>query len=201
MQKMKILIDNGHGSNTVGKRSPDGRLLEWKYSREIATAIVNSLKRLGCDAQLLTPESLDVSLGNRTARANVEARRAGGAAHCLLVSIHCNAAGSDGHWHSARGWGAYVGQNASKRSVILAKLLAHEAEMAGLRVRKPSPTQPYWHQNLAICRDTICPAVLTENLFQDNRQDVDYLLSGEGRQTIVQLHVNAIVKYIKAYSQ
>jgi len=84
--------------------------------------------------------------------------------------------------------------------MFLAKMLANEAEMAGLRVRKPSPNQPYWHQNLAICRDTICPAVLTENLFQDNRQDVDYLLSGEGRRAIVQIHVNGIMKYIKAYS-
>lgn len=33
---MKILIDNGHGNNTPGKRSPDGRLLEWAYTREIA---------------------------------------------------------------------------------------------------------------------------------------------------------------------
>ena len=33
---MKILIDNGHGQETAGKRSPDGRLLEWSYNREIA---------------------------------------------------------------------------------------------------------------------------------------------------------------------
>ena len=30
---MKILIDNGHGRETAGKRSPDGRLLEWAYTR------------------------------------------------------------------------------------------------------------------------------------------------------------------------
>jgi len=33
---MKILIDNGHGSNTPGKCSPDGRLREYSYTREIA---------------------------------------------------------------------------------------------------------------------------------------------------------------------
>ena len=26
-KQMKVLIDNGHGENTAGKRSPDGRLL------------------------------------------------------------------------------------------------------------------------------------------------------------------------------
>lgn len=32
----EILIDNGHGSNTSGKCSPDGRLKEYAYTREIA---------------------------------------------------------------------------------------------------------------------------------------------------------------------
>ena len=32
---MKVLIDNGHGSNTPGKCSPDGRLKEYAYTREI----------------------------------------------------------------------------------------------------------------------------------------------------------------------
>lgn len=196
---MKILIDNGHGSNTVGKRSPDGRLMEWKYAREIAQGIVNALRMRGHDAMLLTPEETDVSLKNRVLRANQEMRRAGGASKCVLVSIHCNAAGKDGRWHSARGWGAYVGLNASKRSKLLAKLLASEAERCGLRVRKPSAEQPYWTQSLAVCRDTLCPAVLTENLFQDNREDVAYLLSGVGRATIIRLHVEAIERYIKAY--
>ena len=45
---MKVLIDNGHGENTPGKRSPDGRLREWAYSREIADMVVASasLKRI-----------------------------------------------------------------------------------------------------------------------------------------------------------
>lgn len=40
---MKILIDNGHGSNTKGKRSPDGRLMEYAYTREIAELVVSEL--------------------------------------------------------------------------------------------------------------------------------------------------------------
>jgi hypothetical protein len=40
---MKILIDNGHGENTPGKRSPvweDGvQLFEWEYAREIARRV------------------------------------------------------------------------------------------------------------------------------------------------------------------
>lgn len=50
---------------------------------------------------------------------------------------------------------------------------------------------------MAMCRDTKCPAVLTENLFQDNRADVDYLLSAEGKQALADLHVKGIADYIR----
>ena len=44
---MKILIDNGHGENTPGKRSPDGRFREYKYNREIARAMLEHLQLRG----------------------------------------------------------------------------------------------------------------------------------------------------------
>lgn len=52
--------------------------------------------------------------------------------------------------------------------------------------------------NLAICRDTLCPAVLTENLFQDNKQDVIFLLSEQGKRAVVDMHHRAILKFIKS---
>ena len=53
---MKILIDNGHGVNTPGKRSPDGVFREYKYTREIAAVVVQHLQCRGFDADLVTPE-------------------------------------------------------------------------------------------------------------------------------------------------
>ena len=47
---MKIIIDNGHGSDTPGKRSPDGRFLECKFNREIAARVVSDLIDRGFDA-------------------------------------------------------------------------------------------------------------------------------------------------------
>ena len=52
-----------------------------------------------------------------------------------------------------------------------------------------------------MCRDTKCAAVLTENLFQDNIDDVKYLLSNEGKTAIADLHVNAISNYIATCEQ
>ena len=53
---IKILIDPGHGINTPGKRSPDGRFREYAYNRLIAKAIVQHLRYRGFDAQLLVTE-------------------------------------------------------------------------------------------------------------------------------------------------
>lgn len=189
---MIVLLDNGHGQDTAGKRSPDGRLREYAYAREIAERLEKALKGQGIDAVRITPEENDVSLGERCRRANKH-----GAKGVILVSIHCNAAGSDGQWHSAHGWSAHVAQNASVNSKTLARCLIKAANNVGLSVREYSHHAPYWTQNLAICRDTKCPAVLTENLFQDNREDVEYLLSETGKQAIVDLHVNGILEYIK----
>ena len=41
---MIVLIDNGHGSDTPGKCSPDKSLREYKWAREIAARIENVLK-------------------------------------------------------------------------------------------------------------------------------------------------------------
>ena len=194
---MIILCDAGHGIDTLGKRSPDGILREYKYCREIAAEVVKRLKTIGYNAQTLVTEENDISLGTRCKRANDVCKHFG-ASNVLLVSIHLNAKGNGSVWMDARGWQACVSMNASARSKQLASYLYDAASAQGLKMRSPKPGQKWWAQNLAICRDTNCPAVLTENLFQDNESDYKYLLSDEGREVIINLHVTGIVNYIKS---
>lgn len=66
---MKVILDNGHGRDTAGKRSPDGRLREYAYTREMARRIAQDLKRQGIDVSLLVPEDTDVPLKERVERA------------------------------------------------------------------------------------------------------------------------------------
>lgn len=193
---MKILIDNGHGVDTAGKRSPDGSLREYKYAREIAERIVSELRKQGFDAERIVTEENDISLKERSQRVNAICKRLG-TKNVILVSVHCNAAGNGSQWMTARGWSAHVSLNASTQSKAFARTLIEAAENEGLKVRKYAHQVPYWEQNLAICRDTNCPAVLTENLFQDNKEDVAFLLSEVGKETIVSLHVKGIINYLK----
>ena len=194
---MVILADPGHGIDTLGKRSPDGRLREYKYAREIAAEVVKRLKTMDYNAQLLVTEENDISLGTRCKRVNDICKHFG-TSNVLLVSIHLNAKGIGSAWMDARGWQACVSLNSSAKSKQLASFLFDAAQAQGLKMRSPKAGQKWWAQNLAICRDTNCPAVLTENLFQDNKQDVEFLLSDKGREAIINLHVNGIINYIKS---
>ena len=53
-------------------------------------------------------------------------------------------------------------------------------------------------QNLAICRDTLCPAVLVEGKFQDNIDDVCWLTSQKGFEATVSTYVKAALLYAKS---
>ena len=196
-KNMIILIDNGHGIETICNGSPDGRLKEYKYAREIAAEVVKRLKTMDYNAQLLVTEEKDISLGTRCKRVNDICKHFG-TSNVLLVSIHLNAKGNGSAWMDARGWQACVSLNSSAKSKQLASYLFDAAQAQGLKMRSPKPGQKWWAQNLAICRETYCPSVLTENLFQDNLSDVEFLLSDKGREAIINLHVEGIINYIKS---
>lgn len=191
---MKILIDNGHGKETPGKCSPDGRLKEYAYTREIADRVVVGLQNEGIDAVRIVSEESDVALSERVKRVNAFGKEA------ILISIHCNAMGNGFGWMSASGWSVFVGGNASMNSKQLARQLAQAALNRKVKVRCPSPQDLYWTANLYICRRTNCPAVLVENFFQDNKEDVEFLLSEEGKQCVTNIMVEGITSYLKQYT-
>lgn len=192
---MKVLIDNGHGKETPGKCSPDGRLREYAYTREIAIRVESKLKQANIDAVRIVPEETDVPLAERVDRANRTYAEAGKQA--LLVSIHCNAMGSGAEWMPAHGWSVFVGGNASRKSKLLARTIAQAALSKKVAVRQPSRQVLYWTADLYICRKTNCPAILVENFFQDNREDVDFLLSEAGKQCVTDIMVEGIINYLK----
>ena len=192
-----VLIDNGHGENTRGKCSPDRRLLEWSWTRDMAQRIEKMLQAEGIQVERIVKENYDVSLTERCRRVNAYCQRLG-AANVVLVSVHVNAAGSDGKWHDARGFSVWVAKQCSEKSKQLARLMYDEAERHGLKGNRCVPKERYWQANFAMVKNTNCPAVLTENLFQDNQADVDFLLSEDGKFSIADMHVEAILKYLKS---
>lgn len=216
MKKNEILtvIGTCHRLRELGKQSPDGRLIECIYGREVAKAVHEKLQAKGCRTVIdYTPLDLPKTMQSPSVkqerqrelamRVNLvnELCRQEGAKRVIYVSIHVNASPPvDNKWHSANGWQVNVGTKASAKSKLLAGCLYDAAKACGLKVRQPSlkPLQKYWPQNLYVLNNTSCPAVLTENLFQDNIDDVDFLLSEEGKQVIADLHVEGIINYIES---
>ena len=193
-----ILVDNGHGSNTRGKRSPDGRLVEAVYARAIASKVVYGLCKLGYDAELLTPEAFDVSLLERVHRVNVKCQSRG-KDNVLCVSIHCNAAGNGEKWMDATGWEIWTSEGKTESDDLADHfMISAKSCFDGQTIRewKKQDGERDKEAGFSILKNTLCPAVLTENFFMDNKKDVKYMLSDEGKWAVVKCHIDAIVSYL-----
>ena len=201
---MKLLFEAGHGDPplTGGKQSPDGRLKEYVYCREIVREVVRRLRAQGYDAECTVPENGDIRLGERISRVNAWCDRLG-SKNVLFVSIHNNAAGC-GDWMKARGWEAWTSKGQTQGDKLADCL--YDAAVKYLPKGTPIRTDLTdgdrdKEGNLAVVRGTKCAACLTENLFQDNREDVAYMLSPEGREAIVTIHVEGVKEHIKKYGK
>lgn len=201
VSKKVILLDNGHSSQTPGKRSPDESFREYEFNRDIVKRIALELDKLKIQYHIITPEvDYDVPLSTRASRVNDFCRKYG-KENCLLISVHANAAGNGSSWMNARGWSIYttIGLTDSDK---YAEIIYQEAEKIipglGSKMRPYLNKEGYrdWESNFTILANTICPAVLTENLFYDNKEDLKILQSEEGRSAIAQLHINAIKRII-----
>ena len=194
---MKILIDNGHGHNTPGKRSPDGKFIEATYNREIAKRIVAELQNKGYDAELLVPEKEDISLNERARRINTLCLLHG-KSNVILISVHVNAAGDGSQWMNATGWSCYTCKGETQSDKLADRLYqAAVKNFPGKRIRTDySDNDPDWEENFYILRKTLCPAVLSENFFMDSHSDLEYLQSRAGKQAIIDTHVEGIIEYL-----
>ena len=209
---MKILIDNGHGIQTKGKRSPDGKFLEYAYTREIARQVVSELKAKGYDSELLVPEDDDIPLSERVRRVNeicltyepsCPAPTGHPIPNVILISLHINAAGDGSKWMNATGWSCYTckGQTESDR---LADCLYKAAEQIlknqVIRTDYARDGDADWEENFYLLRKTLCVAVLSENFFMDSKSDLEYLQSITGKRAVVNTHVEGILEWLEGLS-
>lgn len=193
----KIILSPGHGIDTKGKRSPDGSLEEWRFNRKLVNKIAEGLDEAKVPYILLDMGNTDVTLQGRVARANSFGK------NCLYISVHGNAAGNGSKWMNARGWSIYTSKGYTKSDPI-AEIFIKKAEEIlpgiGCKVRKYSlkKHEGDWEENFYVLKNTVMPAVLTENLFYDNLEDCEIMKSEEGLNALAKIHVEAIKE---AYNQ
>lgn len=185
MDKPKIvLLDNGHGKETAGKRSPmwkDGsQLFEWEYTRKLCDAIFLKLQELNIYAVKIVTEDNDISLSERANRVNRFCEQG----NCILISIHCNAGKGTG-WEC---WTTSSKNNSDKLTNIFVETFKELFPDKKCRGHK--------EKDFTILYKSNCPSILTENFFMDTEEDCIFLMSKKGFDAIVDLHVQSILKYI-----
>ena len=196
MKKNKLVIlDNGHGEETAGKRSPDGLFREYRWCRDFANRLGESLEKSGYDILMLVPEDKDTSLTERVKRANAAIKEYG-AVNCVLISIHNNAADNGSQWCNATGWEAFTTPKYTN-SDKLAELLYEEVEMQGIKTRKDTSDGDLDKEANFKILTVNCPVVLTENMFMDSKDDVEFLESEEGIKKLLNAHLYGIRRYFE----
>lgn len=191
---MIVILDAGHGGmidgkyQTRGKQSPerpDGtRLYEGVNNRNIVKALKKELEWSGIPFVDVSDTQEDKSLSKRIREANeVDG-------DTLYLSIHSNAAGKNGEWSTARGFGTYIYESAGSKSVERAEIMHKElteylqmfTKDRGIRKR-----------NFAVLRETKGSAILLELGFHSNLEE-SYLIESQTWHNEV---IKAIVKAIK----
>lgn len=152
-------------------------------------------QRLRC--LLLVPEETDIPLTERCRRVN-EICSIYGKENVILISIHANAYGNGKEWTVPSGWSVYTTKGQTQSDAIadqLAIAAAKNLPQMNLLTDHSDGDADY-EENFHLLRHTLCPAVLTENGFYTNRQDLQILESHTGRRVITDLHVEGIIEYI-----
>ena len=199
--KKTIILGTAHLKSTPGKCSPDGKFKEYEYSREVCKAIRPMLQDLGYKVFIdIEDDDLDLTQSQELClRCKVVNDLQKIYKNCIYISIHVNAAGNDGKWHNATGWEAYTSIGVTSADRLVKYLYdAAESNLIGKKVRKDfSDGDSDKECNFYVLKHTLCPAVLTENFFQDNKEDVEFLTSTLGFHQIVRLHVEGILNYLR----
>ena len=192
-KSVTVILDPGHGIETLGKRSPkwsDGsQLFEYEFNRDIVNRIADELKKSGIKYEILVPEKNDISLQERVRRANKIWKNTG--KKCFGISIHANAGGGTG-------WEVWTSVGRTKSDDI-ASIFWEEMKMefSSQKMRlDTSDGDVDKESNFYILKNTNCPFVLTENFFMDTEKDCKLIMSNIGRQKIAQAHVRAIKKIL-----
>ena len=196
-----IILGTAHLKSTPGKCSPDKKFFEYKYSREVCKTIKAILQDMGYTV-FIDIEDDDLPGLNQSKELCLRCKTVNDLQkiykNCIYISIHVNAAGADGKWHNATGWSAYTSVGVTSADKLAECLYdAAKKNLIGKKLRTDfTDKDSDLEVNFQVLKHTNCPAVLTENFFQDNKDDVDYLTSDLGFHQIVRTHVEGILKYI-----
>lgn len=170
---MKIAIDAGHGSNTAGKRTPDGYREHWGNVK-VASYFAAAMDRCGV-AYIKTgwdddnsKDDPDTSLASRQ-----KAIRAAGCDYS--ISFHFNAAGNGKTYNSGEGIETLISNKAPADSKRMAECIQEQLIQGTKQKNRGVKTQ-----SLAMCNCSVMgtkASVLIECAFMTNKRESELMQS------------------------
>jgi N-acetylmuramoyl-L-alanine amidase len=190
-----IVLDDGHGMQTAGKRTPPipelgGRVIrENEFNREVVKYLDIELKRCGFRTLFVAPTDADTSLSARTNLANSNKADA-------YISIHYNAFDGKFDAYDPEGLSVHI-YPGSKEGRKLAECI-----LKYLKEGTPQKNRGIVENNFHVLRETKMVAILSENGFMDNKREALLMLNIDFQKEVAREHAQGIcdyfgVKYIK----
>lgn len=193
---IKLCLDAGHGKSTPGKRSPDGKLLEYKFNREMLKLILIELEKYKDKIEVITTQDpdndYDLSLLGRCKVANQNKAD-------YFISIHANGfyfKDSNGNYiekyNSIKGFETHIISKGGKAEQL--------AKQINYSVKNSIPyivDRGIFVSNFSVLRNTNMPAILIECGFYTNDEECKLLSSEAHKSSLSHSIVNGILNYLQ----
>ena len=164
--KIKIAVDDGHGIDTQGKRTPDG-YKENEFNHFTKEFLIAELIRNGFEIVDCSPTRQDNSLENRVEIANNSNAN-------IFISIHFNALnGVWGDWGGIETYCYNFGYESEKIARMVHKYLLQGTKLKDRGVKTA---------NFYVLKYTKMPAILCECGFMDNKKEAELMKSDSYRK-------------------
>ena len=193
MNKFLWILDAGHGGMVNGQYTTapkkmydfkDGLIIyEGVVNRGIRKFLSEMMDEACFNYDYANKGNADISLGKRVNYAN----NLGKSQDTIYVSIHCNAG-------KGTGYEVYTSPGLTKSDPIATIFAKEFVKVFPNKVLREdaSDGDPDKEARFYVLKNTSMPAILTENLFMDRREDAEILATEDGQRKIALAHFNAI---------
>ena len=160
------------------------KILEQLYRLSIVNKVCKRLDMLNIPYYKLVPENEDISLAERVRRVNSIAKKN---PNVWLLSQHANAGGGTG-------FEAFTTHGKTLSDTLAEKLIEEiEKTFINLKMRYDlSDGDKDKEADFYIIKNVVCPAVLVESLFMDNKDDYRLLWDGDFQNALADCYVRVI---------
>ena len=195
-----IFLDRAHGKDVPGKRSPDGKHIEWEWSERICKELAIVLRAVGFEVVETNPSDVEIGLSKR--RSLIDRYKTSKTK--IMLSMHNNAAGMGDKWMSARGLELWT-RPGRDGADDLAQIIFDKAKIWFPDVRHRYGADRIGERdkegNLAMVSSNKYLGVLVEWLFQDNKEDVAILLDEASNKRFIDMIVDAVEEFAEKNSK